>query len=447
MKNSCEGLKNPRYEVSELLFRISKGSILSGKAVELLNEYPFPDKRDHALSVKILLGCIQNLKLIDYFIEYFSNRGIGTVDGITKAVLETGIYQMLFLDKIPFSAAVNESVEVIKLRNPKAAGFVNAVLRKAASVLSSEPDKTAFIDRSVSKPEIRYSVSHELYSYICSHRGCEFADSFFNACTSADSTDIYVNTLKISVEDYETLLEDKGYSFRRGLYNDRVLRVNDTAVTSFPGFSDGLFFVQDEAASVVSFVAGAAEGMKILDCCASPGGKSFSAGILAGNSCSILSCDVSSKKTALILSGAERLGLSTITGAVMDASVYNAELDSLFDCVICDVPCSGFGVIRKKPEIKYKSFSEIERLPTIQSSILKNVSRYVKPGGVLVYSTCTVLAEENEDVVNAFLASDVNFRAEDFLLNNVISQNGMYTFWPNVDDTDGFFAAKLRRIN
>ena len=186
--------------------------------------------------------------------------------------------------------------------------------------------------------------------------------------------------------------------------------------------------------------------MTVLDACSAPGGKSFAAAIRMQGKGNILSCDIHEKKLKLISAGAERLGIDIIKTAVMDARRRDAALENSFDVVIADVPCSGLGVIAKKPEIRGKTEAEISALPAIQRDILDNLAAYVKRDGVLLYSTCTVLRAENEDVVNAFLADDGEFAPEGFNVGGVSEPSGMHCFWPNVDGTDGFFAAKLRRI-
>ena len=186
-------------------------------------------------------------------------------------------------------------------------------------------------------------------------------------------------------------------------------------------------------------------GMAVLDACSCPGGKSFASAISMQNCGSIVSCDIHEKKLGLVRSGAERLGIGIIQTACMDAKRFEPNFAERFDVVIADVPCSGMGVIAKKPEIRGKTWDEISGMPAIQADILQNLSRYVKPGGVLLYSTCTVIKEENEGVVNAFLDDNKDFTAEAFAAGNICAEDGMYTFWPNVDGTDGFFAAKLRK--
>ncbi|MDO4815398.1 MAG: methyltransferase domain-containing protein, partial [Bacillota bacterium] len=206
----------------------------------------------------------------------------------------------------------------------------------------------------------------------------------------------------------------------------------------------GLFYVQDPAARCAVSVAELKPGMKVLDACAAPGGKSFAAAIDMHNTGSIISCDLHEKKLSLINSGAERLGIDIVCTEAADA---RKERKELFDAIITDVPCSGLGVIRKKPEIRYKNPEELENLPEIQLAILENLTQNLNVGGVMIYSTCTVLKRENEDVVNAFLSENDSYIAEEFSLpNGTTAANGMYTFWPNIDETDGFFVCKLRRI-
>lgn len=215
-------------------------------------------------------------------------------------------------------------------------------------------------------------------------------------------------------------------------------------MTSLYGFNEGLFYVQDPAARCAVSAAELKPGMKVLDACAAPGGKSFASAIDMRNTGSVLSCDLHEKKLSLIKSGAERLGINIISTEASDA---RKERSVQFDAIIADVPCSGLGVIRKKPDIRFKNPEELENLPEIQLAILNNLAKNLKIGGVMIYSTCTVLKRENEDIVNAFISDNNSYIAEEFTLpNGKTAVNGMYTFWPNIDETDGFFVCKLRRI-
>ncbi len=212
-------------------------------------------------------------------------------------------------------------------------------------------------------------------------------------------------------------------------------------------FQDGHFYVQDAAARLSIMAADPKNGDTVLDACSAPGGKSFTAAVLMENNGSILATDLHEKKLPRIEAAAERLGLNIIKTAPMDATVYNPELSGKFDLVITDVPCSGLGIIRKKPEIRYKDIDEINGLPEVQLKILANVAKYVKPGGTLLYSTCTIVPSENEDVVSRFLAQNSEFAPESFTLPGPLGeiQSGMLTLYPHLYGTDGFFMCKLRR--
>jgi len=217
-------------------------------------------------------------------------------------------------------------------------------------------------------------------------------------------------------------------------------------VSALESFNKGGFYVQDAAAKLSVMAAAPKAGDRILDVCSAPGGKSFAAAILGGGQVSITSCDIHDNKLSRIRESAKRMGLNCIDTIAADARVNMAQWNEGFDTVIADVPCSGLGVIRKKPDIRYKDMSVFDALPGIGLDILKNVSRYVKPGGVLLYSTCTLRREENENVVAAFLEGNGGYDLEGFSMPGLGEiPEGMLTLWPHVHDTDGFFFAKLRR--
>ena len=212
-------------------------------------------------------------------------------------------------------------------------------------------------------------------------------------------------------------------------------------------FREGLFYVQDPASKLSVLCAKLEKGWRVLDCCAAPGGKSFAAAMAMEDSGVILSCDLHGHKIPLIRKGAQRLGIKNHSAKQQDASVFVSRWENAMDAVIVDAPCSGFGIIRKKPDIRYKNLKEMEQLPQLQLQILKNQARYVRPGGVLMYSTCTVLTRENEEVVAAFLAEHPAFQLEALPLPEVFPENttGMLTLIPGEYDTDGFFICRMRR--
>lgn len=210
-------------------------------------------------------------------------------------------------------------------------------------------------------------------------------------------------------------------------------------------FQDGQFYIQDGAARLAVTAAGVTPGSRVLDCCAAPGGKSFAAAMEMENRGEIVSCDIHPHKIKLIEAGRDRLGLSIITPCLQNAAQTREEWLNSFDTVITDVPCSGLGIIRKKPDIRYKDPEALKGLPKVQRAILDNCARYVRPGGVLLYSTCTLLRQENEEIVEGFLSDDPRFELEPFALPKFGLQPGIMTFWPHIHQTDGFFVAKLRR--
>lgn len=395
------------------------------------------DRRSAALASHIFLGVMQNLTLCDYYIDKLSNINI---EPKVRDILRCAVYQILFMDRIPDSAAVNEAVKQTKSTGfSRASGFVNAVLRKLSSNKASLPELP-------NKPSIaylstRYSHPEWLTKRLCDEKGYEFAEAFLGANNAVPDMALQINTLKTDMAK----LSERGFEFEPcdKLDNCIIPLQLKGSITTCPEFAEGLFYVQDPAAAAAVSIMELKPKMTVLDCCAAPGGKSFAAAIAMQNKGSILSCDIHEKKLRLIDEGAKRLGIDIITTRLADArECRHGE----FDAVICDVPCSGIGVIRKKPDIRFKDEESIAKLPEIQLAILCNAATSLKVGGVLMYSTCTVLKSENVDVVTAFLNVNADFVLEPFETGFGKASNGYYTFWPNVDGTDGFFVCKLRRI-
>lgn len=399
------------------------------------------DRRDASLASRLCLGVLQNSGLCDFYINSFCSTKL---EPKVRDILRMGAYQLLFLDKIPDRAAVNESVALCKKTGfSRASGLVNAVLRKiAAGDLPDIPGKGT-----AEYLSIKYSHPFWLAERIVNAHGYDFAERFFAADNAPPALDIQINTLKVGTIDYERALTRTDTEYRCFDYLPGCIELSGGNVTELPGFDEGLFYVQDRAARMAVEIAGAKAGMNVLDACAAPGGKSFAAAIAMNNIGSIRSCDIHEKKLTLIRGGAERLGIDIIETETADAGAFDEEKSGKFDLVIADVPCSGMGVIRKKPEIRCKSKSEISALPEKQIRILSNLAQFIRPGGTLLYSTCTVLEEENENVVRKFLAENSAYELVPFELCGIKAENGMYTFWPHIDGSDGFFAAKIRRKN
>ncbi len=427
-----------RQAALDVLEKCRRSGAWSSEAIDgVIKKYGL-DSKSAALATALSLGVIQNVTLCDFYINsYASNK----IEPKVRDILREAVFQLLFMDRIPKSAAVNEAVLLCKsLGYSRASGFVNAVLRKISGNLSNLPeiprnDEAEYLS-------VKYSHPKLLADRIIAEKGFDFAESFFAANNMAADTCIQVNTLKTDTYSLEEEFQNAGVGFSEHEWLKDALTVSGN-VTKLPGFEDGKFYVQDPAAKCAVLIADLKPDMQVLDACAAPGGKSFAAAIVMQNKGKITSCDLHEKKVGLIKSGAERLGISIISAECFDAR--NERTDE-FDAVIADVPCSGIGVIRKKPDIRFKDEKELIGLCDIQIDILNNVSKYVRAGGELIYSTCTVLKEENEGVVDKFISAHPEYKCEAFTLpNGRIAENGMYTFWPNVDGTDGFFVCKLRR--
>ena len=398
------------------------------------------DPRSLSLAVSISLGVLQNTALLDYYID-LNSRSASKIEPKVRDIMRSGAYQLVFMNKIPASAAVNESVALCKkLGYSRASGFCNAVLRKIAACSENLPEPPG--KGTAQYLSIKYSHPQQLVQCIIDRRGYDAAEAFLAANNTIPDTCLQVNTLKITAQELLARLSAAGVPCSMHQWLPDCI-VTAGSVSSMPGFDEGLFYVQDPAAKCAVLAAALEPGMTVLDSCAAPGGKSFAAAISMKNDGGIDSCDLHDKKIKLISDGAQRLGLSCINAFSHDA---RAAFDRQYDAIIADVPCSGYGVIRKKPEIRYKPLEDSAAMPAIQTAILENLSQYVKPGGVIVYSTCTVLESENEAVVKAFLSAHNEFSAESFTLpNGETADNGYMTFCPDIHGTDGFFVSKLRR--
>jgi len=405
------------------------------------------DARDIALVTALYYSAVQNLYYIDYYIDHYLSIPIKKLQPKVLDILRISACQILFMDKIPASAAVNEGVELCKsLGMAKAAGLTNAVLRRISENKNNLPKLEGESAEKIMST--RYSIPLWLVERVISRVGEKAAAEFFRFCNEEPRLSVQVNTLKAQGEEVLTSLLSAGVSAERHpfLADCLLLDISGKAMTELPQFLDGQFYVQDAASKLAALATGASEGDKILDVCSAPGGKSFAISIQTGDRSKVLSCDISEGKLQKVMDGAARLGISGIKTRKADGRELVAEWKGAFDVVLCDVPCSGFGVIAKKPEIRYKAQEDISRLPQIQLDIIKNASNYVNKNGVLLYSTCTILEEENEDVVRAFLAENDDFELENFEpCAGIRSEGGMLTLWPQQHATDGFFAAKLRK--
>ena len=401
------------------------------------------DSRDAALATRLCYGVLQNRQKLDFYLKQLLTGKLKDLHPVVRDILHLGLYQIYELDKIPESAAVNESVSLTKKynRNPKAASLVNGVLRNAVRTRDQRKEPVSYADK--------YSHPEELINLLKANLPKGKLEPMLAANNASPETVVQVNTLKITPAQLLLRLEKERVSAApHGWMRDCLVLSGTGNLEQLPSFREGLFYVQDPAAKLSVLCAKLPkEDISLLDCCSAPGGKSFAAAIAMEGRGHITSCDVHAHKTGLIENGAARLGLENITVRQQDATVNVAQWVESMDVVIADVPCSGLGIIRKKPDIRYKDLTELKELPKLQLAILENQSRYVKKGGVLLYSTCTVLKAENEDIVSAFLSKHDDFSVEPLDLPEVFPKNetGMLTLIPGEYDTDGFFICRLRR--
>ncbi|MDN0032295.1 16S rRNA (cytosine(967)-C(5))-methyltransferase RsmB [Oscillibacter ruminantium] len=398
------------------------------------------------LATRMVYGVLQNRALLDFYLGAYCTQKVGHLQPPLADILRLGAYQILFLDKVPDRAAVNESVELAK-RNKRgqAAGLVNVVLRKVSLNKDTLPpiprrDEAQYFS-------VRYSHPKWLVKRLLTLLGREEAEAFLAADNGIVPLTVQVNTLKTTAEDLAAELTAAGVTAAPHPWVPDCLELSGSGdLTALEAFQTGKFFVQDPAAKLVSLISAPKKGQRVIDVCAAPGGKSFGAAIAMEDRGEVLACDLHENKLSRIEAGAARLGLKSIWDFAADGTVFRPEWAESADVVLVDAPCSGLGIIRKKPDIRYKSPDDLFTLTVAQSTILENAARYVKPGGTLIYSTCTILPEENGQVVDGFLSGHPEFSRETFTLPAPMGeQPGELTLWPHRHGTDGFYICRLRR--
>ena len=423
---------------------------------------------DAALCARMVRGVLQNRLLLDFYCGAYCSQKPSHLQTPLPDILRLGAYQVLFLDKVPPRAAVHQSVELARLSGrSRAAGLVNAVLRRVAENRDRLPELPGE-DAPAESPErirylsLRYSHPVWLVERLVSLIGGAEAEAFLRQDNAPPGLTVRANPLRTDAAALLDAFRGAGLDAAPHPWGHGLLTVADAGETAaLPGYREGAFFVQDAASNLAVRAAWPRRGQAVLDLCAAPGGKSFAAAAEMGGEGTILSCDISEGKLALLREGAARLGFSCITAARQDGTAFRSEWAARFDVVLADVPCSGLGVIRKKPDIRWKDPDSLQGLPALQSAILANAARYVRPGGTLVYSTCTVLPEENGAVTDAFLKAHPAFTDAPFpdgveVLDGLHSPEGTgrpeavgalggVTLWPQRNGTDGFYFRVMRR--
>lgn len=414
---------------------------LCGKYVNLSLSSHMADKltpTERAQLTALLYTTVEHKLTYDYYISALSGRAILDIDPYTQNILRLGLCQILDMSSVPDFAATNETVKLA--RNKGEASFVNGILRAAVRKKDNMPlpPREKNYKRYLS---LKYSFPQwivKLFASLYGEAGCEELLHFYN---TEKYTDITVNRIKNDIDTLKEKLEGKVH-----VDNGISLRIDKSLNPErLSGFAEGEFFVQDTASATAVCALAPKENELLIDVCACPGGKSFAAAILMGDTGKIISFDIHESKISLLESGVQRLGLKSITADVRDATLPDSTLFGTADKVICDVPCSGLGVLGKKPDLRYKEEASLDELPALQYKILTESARYLKSGGEILYSTCTLNHEENENVVRKFLAENPRFSPVEFSVGKITSDGGMLTLVPHIHKTDGFFMAKLKK--
>ena len=437
-------MESARSLAFKILMDAAKRSTYSNIALDRELSHSELSDADKALCSVIVLGVTERAMTLDAIIDALASRP-SDIETDARVLLRMGFYQLHFLDRIPNHAAVNETVSLAPRR---IRGFVNAMLRSYLRECDNGGVELLFPNKEEdphSYLSLKHSFPIDLCRRFCEIYGFERTDAILEKFNGAPPMTLRINTLKISRDGYAELLDECGIEYELSARLPNAIKVKGIAFSSLPGADKGYFFVQDEASQACVEVLGAESGETVIDTCSCPGSKSFGSAIRMKNEGEMFSFDLHKSKLSLIEKGAARLGVDIIKVAERDGRKPDEALFGRADRVLCDVPCSGLGVIAKKPEIRYKDISEFERLPEIQYAILKASANYLKVGGILVYSTCTVLPEENGENVKRFLSEHPEFEAVDFDVCERRSDGGMLSLSPDTDGTDGFFIAKLRR--
>ncbi|MBQ9097977.1 MAG: 16S rRNA (cytosine(967)-C(5))-methyltransferase RsmB [Clostridia bacterium] len=387
---------------------------------------------EKGLFTALFYSTIEHKITLDHIIDGASSIAPSAIERRVRMILRMGLAQLLYFDRIPDHAAIDEMVELTPKRSK---GFVNAILRgfcrrhKEITFPDAEREPIRYLS-------VRYSVPEELARAFVQGYGFPRAESLLAAFDRTPEVTVRINTLRYHREAF--LQQFGGAPTKNAPYG---VSFSDISALSC-ALAAGDFFVQDEASQICVAALGVKEGDRVLDLCAAPGSKSFGAALTMQNTGEVHSFDLHESKISLIRRGAKALGLTNLTAAVADARQANPAELGHFDCVLADVPCSGYGVLAKKPDIRYKDFAAAAGLPPIQKAILESAAACVRPGGVLVYSTCTLLPAENEEQIAAFLSRHGEFAFEPFCVGG-IACDGMLTLAPDTNGTDGFFIAKM----
>ena len=436
-------MKSPRQSAFDILLKIHKDSAYSNLVLDAELDAQTLSAVDKAFVSALVYGTVERLITLDYQIEQYLTQPLSKLKASVLVALRMGAYQILFMDKVPDSAAVNESVKLVKNNGCSfASGLVNAILRKISSNGLVLPDKKGLYYYS-----IKYSCPKWLIKLWKDAYGEENAVKIAKSSLGGAETVIRVNTLKTTSDKLIADFASHNINCHKADFDENAVILEKAgSLKSLKAYDEGLFHVQDTASQFCCKALEAKEGDTVIDICSAPGGKAFTTAQYMQNNGKIIACDVYESRLNLIKSGAERLNISVIDTVLNDGSLHNSSFPKA-DKIICDVPCAGLGVIRRKPEIRFKDPAEVDKLPEIQYSILKVSADYLKKGGVLVYSTCSLNPAENEDVITRFLSENSDFESVRVLpeLPRYGEDTDWITLMPHIHNSDGFFVSAIRR--
>ncbi|MCB2292035.1 16S rRNA (cytosine(967)-C(5))-methyltransferase RsmB [Clostridium algoriphilum] len=410
-----------------------------------LNKSELSDK-DKALVTEIVYGTLKYKYTIDKILCNFIKKGIDKLDSFVLNILRISVYQIRFLDKVPSFAVVNEAVNLTKKKsNIGASKLVNGVLR---SYLRDNTTKYYNEKDNIERLCFEYSFTKALVKLFIKQYGPEIAEKILVGLNYKPDVTVRVNTLKLSYKEIWEKLIQNGYNIEEGYACPDAIRIiKGKNIENNLLFNEGKITVQDESAMLTAHSMNLTPNLYVLDLCSAPGGKTTHIAEIMENTGHISAFDVHKNKLSLIKENLKRIGITNTTCDVRDATIYDPNLFECADRVLIDVPCSGLGIIRKKPEIKWsKHIKDVETIVGVQRKIMENASKYVKKGGVLVYSTCTLNKEENEKNIEWFIETHPDFKIEPVFygeLDNInYNDRGYVTIFPN-EYMDGFFITKI----
>lgn len=406
------------------------------------------NNQERGLATELIYGVVENKIYLDYIIDKLSKIKTQKLSTCVKILLRMGIYQITFLDSISEYAAVNETVNLVKKYDNRSKGFVNAILRNV--IRNKEEALKVDTGNEIMDIAVKNSYSPWMIKEFIKTFGEEFTNDLLEVNNEKPNLYIRVNTLKITRDELIEKLKKQGIEASKVNIIDEAIKVTNLKnIENNELFKNGLFTIQDISSMMVGKVISPKENSEVLDICSAPGGKTTHVATLMNNTGKVVARDIFEHKLKLIENTVNRLGLTNVVVESSDALKLDENSIDKFDYVLADVPCSGLGIIKRKPEIKYKTKEELKGLPEIQGEILKNASNYVKIGGILVYSTCTIIDKENIDVVNEFLQNNDNFELipiDEIKVDLDNENKGYLKIYPNIHGMDGFFIAKLKRV-